>query len=393
MMDQEFQRMVDPSEAESEKKSSGGGGSPDMNAVKSAVSSLRKKPEEKKKITEALGEQAGMSAKEVKKALPEAVKKAESGKVDDDSSSSIVAKLLIGLGPSLIGGLVGGSEGAAIGAQSGMNALHGLEEQERADAQKKAEQEEAIKAQQRAEEQRLDDQKREDLKRAEDRKFDLLKIDIKNANDLEKQRLSNEAALQLALLKGKNSKVPKPTERQAATFSARISQAENVFDQLQKDGFDPTSIATAASRYLPDFAKGENIKRQEQAERNFINAVLRRESGAAISSTEFESGEQQYFPRPGDTPEVLRQKKLNRLIALKGLEAEAGDQALGEVQTLLAPLESQINEERIAESKIQSPSGQLSARLRGSGIQSANASQVMTREQKIEELRRRGIGR
>src|SRR5690606_34273895 len=68
---------------------------------------------------------------------------------------------------------------------------------------------------------------------------------------------------------------------------------------------------------------GESLS-QEQAERNFVNAVLRKESGAAIAPSEFESAERQYFPRVGDTPEVLEQKKANRLQALEGFKVEAG---------------------------------------------------------------------
>lgn len=50
----------------------------------------------------------------------------------------------------------------------------------------------------------------------------------------------------------------------------------------------------------------------EQAQRDFVNAVLRRESGAAISAPEFDNASKQYFPQPGDSPQVIAQKKRNR---------------------------------------------------------------------------------
>jgi hypothetical protein len=61
-----------------------------------------------------------------------------------------------------------------------------------------------------------------------------------------------------------------------------------------------------------------------QAQRNFINSILRRESGAVISDPEFSNARQQYFPQPGDSPEVIKQKRENRASAIRGLMREAG---------------------------------------------------------------------
>ena len=104
-------------------------------------------------------------------------------------------------------------------------------------------------------------------------------------------------------------------ERKAVTFAKRMQQAEDVFSDLQNKGYDRSSLKeglrSAASGYLP-ISKSPELGKQEQAERNFVNAVLRRESGAAISPTEFQNAEQQYFPRVGDSPEVIEQKRINR---------------------------------------------------------------------------------
>jgi hypothetical protein len=40
------------------------------------------------------------------------------------------------------------------------------------------------------------------------------------------------------------------------------------------------------------------MQSQKQAEQNFINAILRKESGAAISPSEYKNAEKQYFPQP-----------------------------------------------------------------------------------------------
>lgn len=126
---------------------------------------------------------------------------------------------------------------------------------------------------------------------------------------------------------GKNNKEPKTTADQAkaAGFGKRLEQAEGIFADLEKTGYDRSSrVEDLKSRFAPGELKGENLVSQNQAERNFINAVLRRESGAAISPSEFSSGEQQYFIRPGDTDKIKAQKRANRLQVAESLKAEAG---------------------------------------------------------------------
>lgn len=66
----------------------------------------------------------------------------------------------------------------------------------------------------------------------------------------------------------------------------------------------------------------DNSQQAEQAQRDFVNAILRRESGAAISSSEFDNARKQYFQQPGDSPAVKMQKKRNRELAINGVLAE-----------------------------------------------------------------------
>ena len=67
---------------------------------------------------------------------------------------------------------------------------------------------------------------------------------------------------------------------------------------------------------------GESQQKLGQAKRDFLNAVLRRESGAVIGQSEFESGDKQYFPQVGDTKGVIEQKARNRDLAIQGILAE-----------------------------------------------------------------------
>lgn len=105
------------------------------------------------------------------------------------------------------------------------------------------------------------------------------------------------------------------TENQAkaGTFANRIEQAESVLSG-GKGLFVPFS---------PEFARTADRRRFEQATKNFITAVLRRESGAAISDTEFADAERVYIPKFTDDAETLRQKAISRKIIQQGLINES----------------------------------------------------------------------
>lgn len=110
----------------------------------------------------------------------------------------------------------------------------------------------------------------------------------------------------------------------AAGYASRVVQAKDIVDKNQSELIKLSVSEQAIQRNLPNFLKSPLMQSQEQAERNFINAVLRRESGAAIADSEFENAEKQYFPRPGDSAEVLLQKKQNRDLVSSNIIKESG---------------------------------------------------------------------
>lgn len=144
-----------------------------------------------------------------------------------------------------------------------------------------------------------------------------------NGNPITKL-VANEAGQTFAASPKIESKLLKP-QYDAATFGRRAEAANAVLGELNQEGYDRTSYIEAGKAFiLPDASKSSQLKRLEQAERNFVNAVLRPESGATITKDEFENARMQYFPRAGDTPEVLAQKAQNRQQAIDGLKATAG---------------------------------------------------------------------
>lgn len=115
-------------------------------------------------------------------------------------------------------------------------------------------------------------------------------------------------------------------QSKAATFAQRMSSSVNDLENLlNTDGYDPTDNWNAfARKWGPDWTKDDDHKAYEQAQRNFITAQLRRESGAAISPSEFEEANKNYFPQAGDGPDVLAQKARARRDAIEGMKSEAG---------------------------------------------------------------------
>ena len=49
-----------------------------------------------------------------------------------------------------------------------------------------------------------------------------------------------------------------------------------------------------------------------------------KESGASISPTEFATAEKNYFPAPGDSETVVKQKQDARDMAIKAMKLQAG---------------------------------------------------------------------
>lgn len=95
----------------------------------------------------------------------------------------------------------------------------------------------------------------------------------------------------------------------ALGYARRLYDANQVINEI---GGQFTGISSYFGGILPNILKSDDRQRFEQAQRNFINAVLRKESGAAISPSEFDSAAKQYFPQPGDSQDVLDQKTANR---------------------------------------------------------------------------------
>lgn len=108
----------------------------------------------------------------------------------------------------------------------------------------------------------------------------------------------------------------------AGGYALRTATANDIFQTI---GDKFTGLGATWGNISPNMFQTEDRQTFEQAERNFINAVLRRESGATINPDEFVSARKQYIPLIGDSEAVVQQKALNRQIVISSLRQEAGE--------------------------------------------------------------------
>lgn len=136
-----------------------------------------------------------------------------------------------------------------------------------------------------------------------------------------------------------------PTEFQgkSAGFGARAQESDRILNEIAGD-YSPAGINTknalgntpligGALEATANAALSDNSQKAEQAQRDFMNALLRQESGAAIGKDEFSSGKRQYFPQPGDSAAVIEQKAANRRLAVQGLLNNAGNATVATPQS------------------------------------------------------------
>lgn len=108
----------------------------------------------------------------------------------------------------------------------------------------------------------------------------------------------------------------------AAGFANRLNMANEI---IKNSPFKPT-IGNQLGAAIPfsNAFLSDAQQQSEQAQREFITAQLRRESGASISPGEFDTARKQYFPQPGDSKATLEQKARSRALAIENMRGASG---------------------------------------------------------------------
>jgi hypothetical protein len=143
---------------------------------------------------------------------------------------------------------------------------------------------------------------------------------------------------------GIEGKPPNEAQGNAIAFGARMNDSNRILESLEGKGvtsggrikgaisgtlealvpYQGEKLAAGAENVLRPFLSSESQNNYEQARENFITAVLRKESGASISPTEFAREERKYFPQVGDSDSTIKQKQEARRLAISAMRQVAG---------------------------------------------------------------------
>ena len=133
-------------------------------------------------------------------------------------------------------------------------------------------------------------------------------------------------------LRGKGQNLTE-SQSNATAYGMRMKEANAILDTMAKQGALRGAnieavplVGESLGKVLPSALGGTSAAQQQvnQAKSNFITAVLRKESGAVISDSEFDREDKKYFPQVNDSPAVIKQKENARKLAIKAIEVQAG---------------------------------------------------------------------
>lgn len=147
---------------------------------------------------------------------------------------------------------------------------------------------------------------------------------------------------------GRNGLMPAPNPKitdeqaKAAGYYSRMQNSNQVMTDpsVTSAVMDWKQKAKSAVPFVGNSLVSDKFQAGDQAQRDFINALLRRESGAVIAPSEFENAQKQYFPQFGDGEAVLLQKAKNREIAMQGILGASGGARYNIPPQTKAPVQS-----------------------------------------------------
>lgn len=169
----------------------------------------------------------------------------------------------------------------------------------------------------------LDQQAQAEQLAADDRAYKRQRDALGDARDQEKLNIEREkvrAAVQAradkqAGTRAKQSLMQAKQQGLAEIGNMANSQYEAALRKGQADrSFDPTDPKQFIdnSSWAPKWLKSDAAGEAESAQSAWVESYLRDASGAAIPPSERLSYARDYFPRPGDTPEAVKNKAMLR---------------------------------------------------------------------------------
>ena len=128
-------------------------------------------------------------------------------------------------------------------------------------------------------------------------------------------------------------------ETTEAIMRALESRAKNALETINslEQKFNPNNPYDTIVSNLPfaptaieNMLMSADKKAYEQAKRDFLIPILRRQSGAVINTDEIDYFDRTYFPQPGDSEATIRMKKIARDSLVDGFTKSPQDKAVKE---------------------------------------------------------------
>lgn len=132
----------------------------------------------------------------------------------------------------------------------------------------------------------------------------------------------------------RNNPAPKAQTQAQVVAQGYAQRATAANAKISSLGSKFTDI-TAIGGILPTVLQSSERQEYEQAKREFINSVLRPESGASISPSEFSSAAKEYFPTAGDSSKVVAQKAVDRQLKINSLQQQGTNTSVPETGQLV----------------------------------------------------------
>ena len=140
-------------------------------------------------------------------------------------------------------------------------------------------------------------------------------------------------------------KAPTESQAKAATFYSQMTSASKELDNLQKQGFDPNSLASQTQVKLAGtparIAVSPEAQGARQAQEQWAESFLRIKTGAAATRDEVMRNVATFFPQLGDSPQVIEQKARARKQAEQDVLQMTKPGTVGQKETTLSGQDKQ----------------------------------------------------
>jgi hypothetical protein len=143
-----------------------------------------------------------------------------------------------------------------------------------------------------------------------------------NQRTLQREGQAFTASQNAAERAAQTGRPPTDAQNRAQFFYSRAEPASKLIDRF--DSIDALDALAGKGGMLRSWASSAEGRQLTQAGKDWAMAVLRQDSGGAISDEEMEFYFDTYLPRPGDDQQTLTQKRAARQTVTQGLLQMAG---------------------------------------------------------------------